>query len=186
MDGSLTGKANDIAVAADNMTKNNPNCRSDPLFENGVSCSNTKGFIRVAFNNLNPDLILLANVTNANNQMATSPMHKLRLTHVYGWMFALEANQAYTLVFDEALYPTNISYSGGYYNIKPGEYLIMQHIMHKKPDVVSFGNENVTTMESLEKLTSSSPMGSWYWDNSTFTLRYEYVFKSFLFKYDIS
>ena len=161
---------------------NNPNCRSDPYYDNGVSCSNTKGFIRVAFNHLNPDLVILANVTDGNNQMVTAPFYGKRLTHTFGWMYALEANQAYTLVFDQALYPTNISYNGAYYNIKSGEYIIMQHIMHKKPDVVTYGNENITTMESLEKLTSASPMGSWYWDNSTFTLRYEYAIRHFLFE----
>ena len=183
LDGSLTGKVNDTVVAADNMTINDPSCRSDPFMDNGLSCSNKKGFIRVAFDKLTPDLVLLANVTNANHQMATSPMQKLRLTHPYGWMFALEANQVYTMVFDEALYPTNISYTGTYYSIKPGEYLIMQHIMHKKPDVVTYGNENVTTMESLEKLTSDSPLGSWYWDNSTNTLRYICTLRLFLFVY---
>ena len=174
LDGSLTGKANDYVVSSNNISTYNPNCRQDPYYDNGVSCTTTKGFIRVAFNRLNPDLVILANVTDGNNHMATSPMYKKRLTHPFGWMFALEANQAYTVIYDEALYPTNISYTGGFYNFKPGEYLIMQHVMHKKPDMVSFGNENITTIESLEKLTSSSPMGSWYWDNSTFTLRYEY------------
>ena len=171
LDASLTGRVNDVVVMADNLTLNNPNCRTDPAYENGVSCSNTKNWIRFAFNQLNPDLVILTNITNANHQMATSPKLKKRLTHLLGWMFALEANQAYAITFDEALYPTNVSYSGCFYSIKSGEYLIMQHIMHKKPDVVDFGNENITTVESLDRLTSASPMGSWYWDNSSNTLR---------------
>ena len=170
LDGSL-GKPNDIVVATDNITFNNPNCRSDPNIINGSICSNTKGWIRFAFNNLNPDLVLLTNITNSNNQMATTPKLPKRLTNLNGFMVAIEANQAYTVTFDEAPFPTNVSYTGTFYNIMPGEYVIMQHIMHKKPDVVTYGRSDISNSESLDALLPTSPLGSWHWDNSSNTLR---------------
>ena len=80
------------------------------------------------------------------------------------------------MVFDQADYPMNVSFDGAFWNFKPGQYIIMQLIMHKKPDVVSFNNmytrNSIVSTESLNPLTPSSPSGSWYWDNSTLTLSF--------------
>ena len=170
LDGSL-GKANDIVVATDNITFNNPNCRPDPNIINGSICSNMNSWLRFAFNNLNPNLVLLTNFTNTKNQMVTTAKLLKRLTHPSGFMVALESNQAYTMTFDQAPFPTNVSYTGAFYNIMPGAYVIIQHIMHRKPDVVTYGRNDITNSESLDKLSSASSLGSWHWENSSNTLR---------------
>jgi len=82
------------------------------------------------------------------------------------------------MIFDNAQYPTNISYDGSYWSLKPGEYIIMQHLMRKKPDQVTYSydsqpsNQNLQGIESITPLTNSSPSGSWYWNNKTDTLSY--------------
>lgn len=169
LDGSLTGQINSVIVYNNNLTMANPNCRTAPLFINGTVCVNTNGWIRFAFNNLKPDLAILANFSN-NNQMATIPKLAKRLTHLKGFMAALEANKEYLFEFDQALYPTNISYTAGFYNVEANKYVIIKHRMSKKPDRVLFGA--LAASETLTALTSSSKTGEWYWDNSTLTLSY--------------
>jgi len=72
--------------------------------------------------------------------------------------------------------PTNVSFRGGFWNFKPGQYVIMQLVLHKKPDVVSFNAKlrvnSLVATQSLAPLTPSSPSGSWYWTNSTLTLSF--------------
>ena len=172
LDGSLTGAANSVAVSANNITLNNPNCQLDMSYDTGMNCVDKKGWIRFAFMNVNPLLVKLTNISDANNQWVSVPFRGKRLTHIPGFMVALEANQTYTMVFDQALYPTNISYDGAFYNVLPGQYLIIQHIMHKKPDRVSYGNALLNAVESLIPIRPSSSQGSWHWENSTNTLRY--------------
>ena len=91
-------------------------------------------------------------------------------------MYALESNRRYTMIFDMAEYPTNVSFNGAFWNFKPGQYIIMQLVLHKKPDVVDFNNlytaNSIVSSESLNPLTPSSPSGSWYWENSTLTLSF--------------
>jgi hypothetical protein len=174
MDGSLTGHANGSAVAADNITLNDPNCfTSNALaYENGVACKSTE-WIRFAFDSIQPNLVQMANITNEQDQMVISYKLVLRLTYknLGGFMFALEANHKYTMVFDQAANPTNVSFSGALWNFKPGQYVIMQLILKRKPDVVQFGGSTVS-VESLAPLTSSMASGSWYWTNSTLTLSF--------------
>ena len=172
LDGSLTGKKDDVVVFNNNLTKNNPNCRDDGTFLNGVACSNTNGWIRLAFNELVPEFVEITNFTNSNNQMATIPKLKKRLTHPKGYMAALETNQEYQFVFDEAAFPTNITFNGQFYSIPPGQYVIMKHFMLKKPDQVSLGNKDFPTSECFSPLNSANKMGDWYWDNSTRSLSY--------------
>jgi hypothetical protein len=52
------------------------------------------------------------NITNKAGKMVSGPKMRKRLTHFNGYMFALEAQQEYLMVFDQADRPTNISYSG--------------------------------------------------------------------------
>ena len=171
LDGSLTGAANSVAVSANNITMNNPNCQLDNSYEAGMNCLDKQGWIRFAFMNLNPMAVKLANISDSNDQWVSVPFRGKRLTHIPGFMVALEGNQMYTMVFDQALYPTNVSYDGAFYNVLPGQYLIMQHIMHKKPDRVTLGNSLLNAGESLIPITSNSAQGNWYWENSTSTLR---------------
>ena len=177
IDGSLTGYVNGSAVSAENITLGNTNCHANTNFDNGVSCEKTE-WIRFAYDSLNPDLVKLANITNTKNQMATSPRYGKRLTYKNdgGYMFGLEVNQRYTLTFDMAGNPTNVSFNGAFWNFKQGQYVIMQLVMKKKPDVVDFNYlytaNSIVSTESLGPITPSSPSGSWYWENSTLTLSF--------------
>ena len=127
LDGSLTGRAGDVVIFRNNFTTANPNCRDDSHFENGITCSNTKTWIRFAFNEYEPKLALVMNITNSDNQMASSPLKKKRLTHINGFMMTLESGQSYTLFFDDAVRPTNISYHGTFFNFEPNDYIIIKH-----------------------------------------------------------
>jgi hypothetical protein len=84
LDGTLTGTPNNVVLYNDNLTRTSPNCRADPVFHNGLSCSNPNGWIRFAFNNMNPNLVPLINITNLDNVMASIPRLRKRLTHTFG------------------------------------------------------------------------------------------------------
>ncbi|RNA00179.1 fibrocystin-L, partial [Brachionus plicatilis] len=165
VDGSLTDEQNAVVVYNNNFTMNKPTCHTDSRFINGTVCTDTKQWIRFAFNELQPDLVLRANITNMNGQVASTIKYAKRLTHLFGFMSALEANQEYLIEFDEALYPTNVSYSAGVYNIEPASWIIIKHRMWKKPDRVYFGTR--LQIESFVPLTPAMDTGTWYWHNST-------------------
>jgi hypothetical protein len=136
-------------------------------------CSNTEPWIRFAFNNFVPSLVALINITNVNNQMATSPRLMKRLTHPFGYMAALEANQEYLLELNQVFSPTNISYTGTFYGIPPNEYIIIKHRLSQKPDRVSFSNSLLIGNESTLPLSNSvNRNGDWYFDNETNILSY--------------
>ena len=101
IDGSLTGYPNGSAVAAENITTNDPNCFASTslAYDRGVACRSTE-WIRFAFASLEPDLVQIANITNEKNQMIMSYKLGKRLTYKDqgGFMFALEANHNYTMV----------------------------------------------------------------------------------------
>lgn len=170
LDGSTTGLPNSVIVYKDNITQNRPYCRADSSYINGTVCAYTTGWIRFAFKELNPNSVILVNYSDTQHQMASIPYKAKRLTHKPGFMSALEANQSYTFTLDEAPFPTNLSYTSGFYAILPGQWLIISHQLLRKPDRVSFGAFNA--IESFTPLTSTSPCGSYYYDNSTGHLSY--------------
>ncbi len=171
LDGSLTGQANSVVVYRDNIT-NDANCQVKPEFESGTVCKLTNSWIRFSFNNIQPSFVLLVNFTDSKNRTVTSPFAGKRLTHPKGFMVALQANQDYMIAFDQAMYPTNISFTGALYGLNPGDYLIFRQLLAKGPDVVDFGSNVVSSIESSRPIDVNSPSGSWYYENSTSTLSY--------------
>lgn len=87
-------------------------------------------------------------------------------------MTSIEANQTYFLALDESFSPTNMSYSGIFYDILPNQYVIIQHRLAKKPDRVSFANGLLSGVESNNALTINNNNGDWHWNNSTFIFSY--------------
>jgi hypothetical protein len=121
---------------------------------------------------MNPEFVALINITNVQNNMATSPRLRKRLTHGFGYMAALEANQEYFFALDESFAPTNISYSASFYEFHPDEYLIIKHRLAKKPDQVTYGSNLFTGAEVTTPLSKNNSDGDWYWDESTSILSY--------------
>ncbi len=177
IDGSLSGRAGDVVVFNNNLTENNPYCHKNPALFNATSCSNSKGWIRFAFNHLVPESVVLINLTNKDNQMSPIPNLAKRLTHKHGFMVALEANQEYLFQLDQAEYPTNISYEGAFYSILPNQFIIIKHKMLKKPDRVKFGN-GLIAKESLTSLSTANQNGEWFWDDGASTLSYIFYNKA--------
>jgi hypothetical protein len=103
--------------------------------------------------------------------MASSPFLVKRLTHKNGFMMALESNQSYTLSFDQVTRPTNISFAGTFFGLKPNDYLILKYYLSQKPDQVRFDSKNDLT-ESFTPLTGLNKHADWYWDNSSFSLSF--------------
>ena len=169
LDGSLNGKKGDVIVSKNNITLNNPKCEAADRYSNALVCSNTSGWIRFSFNQLSLSGVVMTNLTDRNNQTATSMKLLHRLIHTNGFMFAVEANQEYLFDFDQSPHPSNLSYSGIFYSILPGEYLIVKHSMNKRPDQFSLG---FSTQQSNTTLNASSNLGDWYWDSSTRTISY--------------
>ena len=82
--------------------------------------------LKKAFNNFHPSQAFLLNITNIQNEMVSSPLLEKRLTHKNGFMLALESNQSYTFVYDQVTRPTNISFTGTFFGLKPNDYLILK------------------------------------------------------------
>ncbi len=85
-------------------------------------------------------------------------------------MVALEANQIYSFIYDEATRPTNISFTGTFYGLKPNDYLILQFPLSKMPDLVQFDSSNPLTQVYSVLSPSTNKHGDWFWNNDTFTL----------------
>ena len=88
-------------------------------------------------------------------------------------MTSLEANQNYLFKLDQAFPPTNISFTGTFYEFLPNNYLILQHQMSQKPDRVQLDNNFCTSgVEVNQTLTSNNNCGDWNWNNNTKILSY--------------
>ncbi len=171
LDGSLTGQANSVVVFNDSITVDS-NCQANPSFKNGISCRLTNTWVRLAFNNIQPSFVVLVNFTDNKNRTIASPFADKRLTHRKGFMVSLQANQDYMIAFDQAMYPTNVSFTGALYGLNPGDYIIFRQLLAKGPDKVEFGSSVVTSNELNSPISANSPSGSWYYQNSTSTLSY--------------
>ena len=176
LDGSLTGTSNAVVVSDSTIAQGDSRCSANSNNVFGAVCVNTTDWLRFAFNDANPYDPLFINITNEANYMDISPKLHKRLTHVWGFMAALEANQVYMIEFQYAEMPTNISYDAGMYGLKTGQWIVIKHRLNTQPDRVVFTSYAGTGVPSAEEsnypLNSSSPLGSWYWENSTFTLSY--------------
>jgi hypothetical protein len=171
LDGSLTGSAGNVVVSSTNITKGDSRCQTSSSFYQGTVCSQTTDWIRFAFNGLKPDQPVFIDVTNSKGDMDVSPKLKKRLTHPIGYMVSLEANQVYQIDYEQASYPTNTSYSGTFYGLKPNQYLIIKHQMNKKPDQVTVYSSLSTESTSPLSMDTNNN-GDWNWDNDTRTLSY--------------
>ena len=170
-DGSITGTPNTLVVHSDNITLSDSRCVGGAAYSEGLVCKNMANWIRFALNRFSPELAVIFNVTNKFDQKSTSYKIQKRLTHPSGFMFAVEANQEYKFTFDGAERPTNMSYIGTFYNIKPNDYIIVKHDLFRKPDLVTLFSKDISESKSpLSPVYSNQ--GDWYWDNSTYTLNY--------------
>lgn len=84
---------------------------------------------------------------------------------------ALEANQSYTLQYAQIDRPTNISFNGTFYGLKPNDYLIIKFLLSQIPDIVKFDLATQLT-QAYYPLTYLNDNGDWYWDNDTFELSF--------------
>ena len=166
LDGTLTGTQNSIAIFGDNITLNNKKCSQNIFFENGVICSNNSGWTRFTFNSnfyMNNNNNVAYELSITNNQNNTVKMNG----HYVFWS-ALDSNQEYTLKAEYV--PTNISYWGIVYNLPSGNFIIIRHVLQKRPDsVTTFGSSTESAIPLSFNQTNS---GSWYWENSTQTFRF--------------
>lgn len=167
LDGSLTGKENQVLFFNNNYTKINPACTNLISVKNGISCK-ISDWIRFSFS-------LLSNISfiNINNRFGQTVISKLKEKDEcsYDFMTILEAGQEYELQFEEEItLSTNISYSGIFYSVKRGQYFIIKHKMFQKPDWIDFGNQYLSSSESSNVLSSNNKPGSWFWENTTQTI----------------
>ena len=80
---------------------------------------------------------MLTNVINQAGQIVSIPYLNNRLTHSNGFMIALEANQEYSFVFNQARYPSTVSYLGVFYGLALNDYVIIKHEMSRRPDKIT-------------------------------------------------
>lgn len=68
--------------------------------------------------------------------MITTPYLAKRLTHLKGFMVSVEANNEYNIIIDQSARPINITYTGTFYGLVPGNYIIIRHFLYTEPDQV--------------------------------------------------
>lgn len=74
----------------------------------------------------------------------------------------------------------NLSYSGTFYGLAPGDYIIINHGIDYQPDQVYTTSGTIRASFSASPLTSSSNNGDWYYDNSTHI--FSYIGNTFLYE----
>lgn len=172
IDGTLTDQpGGGVVVASDGITSNNPACKSDNKFSNGVICPKND-WIRVTYTSNPPNDAI---ITDSLNHTAASFFSCIRLTAI-GNMFALQTNQSYTIAhYSNPRLTTaiDISYSSVFYGLLPGEWLIIQHpLSGRKPDRVYLLNGQLSTESNNTLSVTTNNNGDWHWDNTTKTLSY--------------
>ncbi len=172
LDGSLSGGVGNVIVAATNFTQGDSRCSLNSAFFGGAVCSKTTDWIRFSFNDIKPYPPVFSDFKNQRGDVDVSPKLRKRLTHKWGYMAALEANQVYEISFEQASYPTNVSYIGTFYGLKPNQYLIIKHEMLKKPDQVNVLTGILASESPTPLSISNNDNTDWYWENSTRTLSY--------------
>ena len=172
LDGTLTGGAGNVVVSAGNITAGDSRCSVSSAYLQGAVCKQTNDWIRFSFNNANPYDAVLLDVENSKGDTDIAPKLQKRLTHPKGYMTALEANQVYNLNFEQADFPTNISYTGIFYSLKPNQYVIIAHKLLKKPDQVTVLKDILATESTNPLSINSNANTDWYWENITRTLSY--------------
>lgn len=172
LDGSLTGTAGNVVVYKnDDFFNGRGDCVDTGDFKNGLVCSDSRSMIRFSFNNYQPSAAEIISVTNSAGKTVTSNKLKKRLTHPFGFMMVLEANEVYNMSFVNNERPTNMSYQGGYYNLGPNEWLIIKHPLQTKPDQVKVSAGSALATEFLS-INESNAHSDWSWDENTNTLSY--------------
>lgn len=127
--------------------------------------------IRFAFNEFNPEAANIVKVTDKRNMTENVDKLKKRLTHKFGFMMDIEANNEYLMVFSSAERVSNMSYESAFYGLAPGDWLVIKHNLLKKPDQLRIGGKLLKESEtSLDAAVNAN--GDWYWDNSTWTASY--------------
>ncbi len=172
IDGTLTDQPDGgVVVANDGITSNNPACKLDSKFKNGVICPKND-WIRVTYTPNSPSDAI---ITDSLNHTASSFFSCIRLTSI-GNMFALQTNQSYTIVhYSKPRLTTaiEISYGSVFYGLLPGEWLIIQHpLSGRKPDYVYLLNGQLSTESNNTLSATTNNNGDWHWDNTTKTLSY--------------
>ena len=90
-------------------------------------------------------------MTNQAGQTVSIPYLNNRLTHSYGFMIALEANQEYSFVFNQARYPSTVSYSGVFYGVALNDYVIIKHEMSRKPDKITIYDYSINNYYTMNE-----------------------------------
>jgi hypothetical protein len=172
LDGTLTDIPGGGVVESKNaVTLNDPACKIDSRFSNAVICSNQNTRVRVSYT---PNPTHSSTVTNIRNNQMTSSFSCFRLIQI-GIEYTLEVNQTYSIThYDSSLTTANqIKYNGGFFGMKPNEYLIIQHpISGRQPDQVYLLNGKLANQSDTPLSPLSNNNGDWYWDNNTHTLSF--------------
>ncbi len=123
MDGCLGGQSGDVVAYKDAFSLADSNCRNSTSdqFINGILCSNTKSWINIQINDyfMYRSQFDVYNAKNGRNRTASF----VGLSY-YNNRFALEANQEYQILLPSV--PTQIYYLIYFYEMKPGDYIILK------------------------------------------------------------
>lgn len=169
LDGTLSGE-----TAGYSVLPYNPNLPPDhctfhtKLFGDehypGAVCDNTVKFHRFAFNKPSPSSLSYKNVYFIN-QYGTSivPFAKERITHSQGWMLTVIDGETYNIVFQNAHFITNISYSGRLDDFADGDYVILGHNLTQVIDAATITGF-VTNSTDFPLTYKDNKHGDWYMD----------------------
>ncbi|XP_066530272.1 fibrocystin-L-like [Hoplias malabaricus] len=173
MDGSLTGNVG-YKVLPKSLLLDPSHCSDDSSWSVGFPgsvCDNTTSFHRLAFNNPSPSSLLSKDVILTNSYgTSVVPFAEKLITHTFGWMALLPADQTYNWYFRGASQITNISYSAIFYGYKPQDYVIVNHNLTQSPDRFHIVDDRNGSSVPLDPSVNIN--GDWYFNKSSDNLFY--------------
>ncbi|KAI8520669.1 hypothetical protein Bbelb_004230 [Branchiostoma belcheri] len=177
VDGTLTG-TNPGAYAVPSSDILPPGCSESAEFSLGdfpgsVCTDSNYKLKRFAFNKALPSSLLNRNTWFENEfGRAHSTWQIKRMTHGNGWMVDLVEGQNYKMTFEDSEHITNISYTGTFFDLEDGDYLIITHELSQKPDRFSVieGDDRDGLLSPIDPVADSH--GDWYFDESTNVFSY--------------
>ena len=184
LDGTLTGeKPGSIVIPHSKILPSDLCNFSVPEFSlnlNGSVCSPRLHMVRLAWNQVEPQITFTDKEANFTNEFGSTliPWRRKRLTHSNGYMILLPANYSYSVNYGlDKEEGTDITfYRGSIYNMVSGDYIILSQQIYVKPNHWNIRDESKGINNHNSTLPNANSYDathlSWFYDNATETLTY--------------
>ncbi|OAF68924.1 hypothetical protein A3Q56_03331, partial [Intoshia linei] len=140
-------------------------------------CSPTVSMFRFSFNEALPESLLYKNIIVKNkNGESLVPYRIKRDVFSDGWMFMGVVGESYSIVWENGLQISNISYLGRIWNLEKNEFIFISHILKQDfYDILNVPlNKDPTVKNHNYTITSPLNNGGTPWDSGLIFGDYHY------------